>query len=206
MSTFNSRELLEEELDRDPMFRFEWERLALARQVAGLVLRYRVDHGLTQVALAERLSMTQSGVARLESGEVNPTIETLQRLSHHLGIPIALQIQPSRAAVTVAEPNNLVILAEARRRRPSAGPQPPARLTDPAPRRAGGGARRTELAAPASAARVVKHGPAAATGQLVKRAASTPPAQKPAARSAGSTARSQSNSTITNRTRPSPKR
>lgn len=37
---------------RDPAFRAEWERMALARAVAEAVIRYRVEHGLSQSAQA----------------------------------------------------------------------------------------------------------------------------------------------------------
>lgn len=40
-------QILEEDL-KDPEFRAEWERTALARAVANEVVRYRIEHGLTQ--------------------------------------------------------------------------------------------------------------------------------------------------------------
>ena len=49
------------------------------------VVAYRAEHGLSQSALAKLLGMAQPGVARLESGDHTPTIETLQRLSGTLG-------------------------------------------------------------------------------------------------------------------------
>ncbi len=69
----------------DPAFRAEWERTAFARAVALRVVRYRADYKLSQAALGRLLGMAQSGVARLESGDHLPTLETLQRLSKVLG-------------------------------------------------------------------------------------------------------------------------
>lgn len=81
---------------RDPEFRAEWERTAPARAVALTVLRYRTEHNLSQRALGRMLGVAQSQVARLESGEHNPSIETLIRLSRALDLEFALNIRPAR--------------------------------------------------------------------------------------------------------------
>lgn len=88
-------EVLAEHLDADPEHRREWERTALARAVAVKVIAYRAEHGLSQTALAGRLKMSQPAVARLESGEHNPTFPTLLRLSDALGIELAIDIAPT---------------------------------------------------------------------------------------------------------------
>jgi ribosome-binding protein aMBF1 (putative translation factor) len=87
-------EVLAKHLAEDADFRREWERTALARAVAVQVIAYRAEHGLSQAALADRLSMTQPAVARLESGEHNPTFPTLLRLSEALGVELAIDISP----------------------------------------------------------------------------------------------------------------
>ena len=86
-------ELLQKEL-ADPAFRAEWERTALARAVATQVVGYRARHGLTQKRLAEELGVKQPQVARLESGEHNPSIETLARLASVMAIEINIDIRP----------------------------------------------------------------------------------------------------------------
>jgi transcriptional regulator with XRE-family HTH domain len=88
-------EVLAEHLDADPEHRREWERTALARAVAVKVIAYRAEQGLSQTALAGRLKMSQPAVARLESGEHNPTFPTLLRLSDALGIELAIDIAPT---------------------------------------------------------------------------------------------------------------
>jgi ribosome-binding protein aMBF1 (putative translation factor) len=88
-------EVLAEHLDADPAYRREWERAALARAVAVKVISYRAEHGLSQTALAKRLRMSQPAVARLESGEHNPTFPMLLRISDALGIELAIDITPS---------------------------------------------------------------------------------------------------------------
>ena len=87
-------ELLEEDL-KDPEFRAEWERTALARTVAIEVLRYRIDHGLTQTELARILGMKQPAISRLEIGETNPSWDMLVRLADVLGMEFLVDIAPA---------------------------------------------------------------------------------------------------------------
>jgi transcriptional regulator with XRE-family HTH domain len=79
---------------RDRAFAAEWEATVVARVVAARLIDYRSEHGLSQRQLAERLGVKQPYVARLESGERNPELETLVRLSRALGIEFMLDIAP----------------------------------------------------------------------------------------------------------------
>jgi transcriptional regulator with XRE-family HTH domain len=90
-------ELIAEQLHTDPEFRAEWERTALARAVAVAIVRYRAEHDLSQRQLAGRLGMKQPQVARLELGEVNPSIDTLMRISAQLGIGFTIDVRPAGA-------------------------------------------------------------------------------------------------------------
>jgi DNA-binding XRE family transcriptional regulator len=87
-------ELLSAEMAADPEFAVEWERLALARMVAVQLIGYRSDHGLSQRQLAERLDVSQPRVVELESGEKNPQIETLVKISAKTGLEFAIDIAP----------------------------------------------------------------------------------------------------------------
>ncbi len=86
-------DLLNEQLN-DPDFRDYWERTALARAVANQVIKYRIDHGMSQSALARRLGVSQAVVGRLELGEHEPKIATLSRLSRVLGLRFTIDIHP----------------------------------------------------------------------------------------------------------------
>lgn len=86
-------QLVAEHLRADPGFRVKWERTALARAVAVAIVRYRAEHCISQRDLAERLGMKQPQVARLELGEVNPTIETLVRIAGQLGIELTIDVR-----------------------------------------------------------------------------------------------------------------
>jgi transcriptional regulator with XRE-family HTH domain len=92
------RDLLEDSLD-DPETRAEWDRTQLARDVSIWLLRYRRDHKLTQIELAEQLGWKQPVIARLERGDHEPSIATLQRLVERLGTRATIEIRPERVEV-----------------------------------------------------------------------------------------------------------
>lgn len=71
---------------QDPEFRVEWDRMEFARQLAIRVLEYRTARGLSQRALADIVGMAQPAIARLESGQHQPTLETLARLTKATGL------------------------------------------------------------------------------------------------------------------------
>ena len=84
---------------KDPRVRAEWDRTAVARAVAALLVEYRVEHALSQAAVARRLGMKQPAVARLEAGEHNPSFDTLVRLSRALGIEFHIAVTPAGVAI-----------------------------------------------------------------------------------------------------------
>jgi ribosome-binding protein aMBF1 (putative translation factor) len=86
----------------DADFRDEWERYSLARAVALEVTRYRAEHNLSQTALARMLEMHQPAIARLETGDHNPSVETLMRLSRGLGIDLHIDITPEHVGVKLS--------------------------------------------------------------------------------------------------------
>jgi transcriptional regulator with XRE-family HTH domain len=94
-STKNFGELVAEEQIADSDFRAEWQRLAPARAFAATLLRYRAEHDLNQRQLGERLGVSQPRVAKLESGEHNPSIETIIAAVRQLGIEFALDVAPA---------------------------------------------------------------------------------------------------------------
>jgi ribosome-binding protein aMBF1 (putative translation factor) len=86
-------------------FAHKHEDVVLARQVASATFQRRLILGLTQQGLAEVLGMKQPQVARIESGEVNPSIDTLRRLSERLGLEFTLAVQPAGLTVSYKLPD-----------------------------------------------------------------------------------------------------
>ena len=77
----------------DEEYRLEVERTRFANEVAIKVIRYRATHGQSQAELAQRLGMRQPNVARLESGEHEPSLSTLARLSLALGLDFSVEVK-----------------------------------------------------------------------------------------------------------------
>jgi len=78
---------------RDLDYRREHERTRIANDVAIKVIAYRAARGLSQSALARMLGMRQPNVARLESGDHEPSLSTLARLSEALGEDFSVDIR-----------------------------------------------------------------------------------------------------------------
>lgn len=80
------REFAGEQRAKDREFAEEWDNRQLARRIRSL----RVARKLTQEALARRTATTQSAIARLESGEVTPTLEFLQKIAAAMGLRVSI--------------------------------------------------------------------------------------------------------------------
>jgi transcriptional regulator with XRE-family HTH domain len=65
---------------------------SLAHQVELALVLYRDARRMSQQQLAEVLGVKQPQVARLESGLVNPSMDTLVRIYERLGIEFTLEI------------------------------------------------------------------------------------------------------------------
>lgn len=78
----------------DPAYRVEYERTRIANALAIRIIGYRAEHGLTQTAFGRLVGMRQPHVARLESGEHEPSLSTLARLSATLDVDFILDITP----------------------------------------------------------------------------------------------------------------
>lgn len=70
---------------KDPEYAAEYERLRPEYDIIDAIIAARAEENLTQRELAQRCGMKQSAFARLESGNANPTLETLKRVAEGLG-------------------------------------------------------------------------------------------------------------------------
>ena len=96
-----NREVLDDALN-DPEFNAEWDRTAVARDLASQVLNFRAERLLSQRALAEMLHMSQPQIARLEAATHNPTIETLSRVADLLDMDLDVIVPPRHGKVTLS--------------------------------------------------------------------------------------------------------
>jgi ribosome-binding protein aMBF1 (putative translation factor) len=79
---------------------------ALAKTVRWELWLHRGLNGLTQQQLGDLLDMKQPQIARLESGFVEPSLETLRKISERLGIDFTIEVRSGTMQVTVARPES----------------------------------------------------------------------------------------------------
>ncbi|HJI80376.1 MAG TPA: helix-turn-helix domain-containing protein [Eggerthellaceae bacterium] len=82
MSDF--RKHLERSL-QDEEFTREWKEQSAKRDVMRQIVEARMKEGLTQQELAERCGMKVSNLCRLENGNGNPSVATLEKIARGLG-------------------------------------------------------------------------------------------------------------------------
>jgi ribosome-binding protein aMBF1 (putative translation factor) len=85
---------------KNPAVRAEWDRTAVAREVASRVLAYRVAHGLSQAELGTMLGVSQPYVAKLESGDQPPSLSTLARLARRLDLEFHIDVTPTNVRLS----------------------------------------------------------------------------------------------------------
>ncbi len=83
-------------------FAREWESQTLAREIAWLLIRYRIDHDLTQEQLAQRAGTSHSQIARIESGRHMPSVTSLGKIAAALGLSLRIRFEASDDPARVA--------------------------------------------------------------------------------------------------------
>lgn len=91
MSDF--RKYLNEQLN-DPEFKEEWDALQPEMTIMQAIIDARKSSGLTQKQLAEKTGIAQADISKLEGGNANPSLRTLQRLAAGMGMRIKIEFQP----------------------------------------------------------------------------------------------------------------
>lgn len=88
MSDF--RNYLNRQLQR-PSFKAEWDALQPELAIAQAMIDARKESGLTQKQLSERTGIAQADISKLERGNANPSLRTLQRLAAGMGMNIRIE-------------------------------------------------------------------------------------------------------------------
>ena len=80
-----------DELLRDPDVKAAYDAHAADRELARAIIRQRLEKKVSQQEMALKMNVPQSNVSRLESGTRTPTLETLQRATDALGVPLEIR-------------------------------------------------------------------------------------------------------------------
>jgi len=78
---------------QDPAFKAEYDALEDEFALIRALIDARARAGLTQAELAERMGTTQSAIARMEGGRVNPSIGMLRRYAEATGTRLRVRLE-----------------------------------------------------------------------------------------------------------------
>ena len=90
----NFRETLNEQL-KNPEFKREWDALEPEYQIIKAMLDTRNKKAMTQKQLSDITGIPQADISRLENGNANPSLKTLQRLAEGMGMKLKLEFVPA---------------------------------------------------------------------------------------------------------------
>lgn len=91
MTNFN--DFLKQQL-QDPEIKAEYDALEPEFSIMQAMIDARKSSGMTQKQLSERTGIAQADISKLESGNGNPSLRTLQRLAAGMGMKIKIEFQP----------------------------------------------------------------------------------------------------------------
>lgn len=81
---------LKKRLGRDPKFKQEYAKADADYAIVEALIRARTTAKLSQAQVAKKIGTTQSAIARLEAGNVAPTISTLRRYAEATGTKLKI--------------------------------------------------------------------------------------------------------------------
>ena len=93
MKKLDEWEDFKKELLKNPEVKKEYDRLGPEYAVISQLIEIRAKKNLTQKALAKKLGTKQSAIARLESGNGNPTLEFLQKTAKALDKKLTISFE-----------------------------------------------------------------------------------------------------------------
>lgn len=91
MTNFN--DFLTEKLE-NPDLKLEYDKLEPEFTIIQAMIDARKKTGLTQKQLAEKTGIAQGDISRLENGNANPSLQTLQRLASAMGMKMKIEFLP----------------------------------------------------------------------------------------------------------------
>jgi len=80
------------ELLKDKGVKKAYEKLGPDFALIGMIIKKRVEEGLSQKELARRIGTKQSAISRFESGDYNPTLSFLQKVVEALDAKLKISL------------------------------------------------------------------------------------------------------------------
>ena len=89
MITFD--DYLKETLAKDPELRNEYQNLEPDFSVIQAIIDARVSSGMSQQELSKKTGIAQGDISKIERGNGNPSVKTLQRLAAGMGKKLKIE-------------------------------------------------------------------------------------------------------------------
>jgi len=83
---------LKKELLKDKRIKEFYEKLGPEFAVIEMIIKRRIEKGLTQKELAKKIGTKQSAISRLESGTYNPSLSFLRKVGEALGAKLKISL------------------------------------------------------------------------------------------------------------------
>ncbi|OGF82895.1 transcriptional regulator [Candidatus Giovannonibacteria bacterium RIFCSPLOWO2_01_FULL_46_13] len=77
---------------KDRVIKNAYEELGPEFEIVSLLIRKRIQKGISQAELAERIGTKQSAISRFESGDYNPTIDFLHKIANGLDSKLKVSV------------------------------------------------------------------------------------------------------------------
>ena len=77
---------------KDPELKRAYDDLEVEYSIIEQVIQRRLEKGLSQKQLAEKIGTKQSAIARLEGGNTNPSVAFLEKVAKALGGKLQISI------------------------------------------------------------------------------------------------------------------
>ena len=90
-------DFLKEQL-KDPEFKKEYDALQPEHAIIQAIIDARKKNGMTQKELSENTGISQGDISKLERGNANPSLLTLQRLAAGMGMVLRIEFQSIKEA------------------------------------------------------------------------------------------------------------
>ena len=92
IAKFRDVEEFKRESLKNPKVKAAYDRLEPRYALIRQVLDGRIKKKMSQKTLAAKMGTKQSAIARFESGNTNPTLSFIERLSHAMKMPLTISI------------------------------------------------------------------------------------------------------------------
>lgn len=94
----NFRETLNEQM-KNPEFKMEYDALSAKYQLINAILDARKAANITQKQLAEKTGIAQSDISKIENGNANPSLKTIERIASGMGMTVRVEFVPAKQTI-----------------------------------------------------------------------------------------------------------